>query len=301
MPQIPIGFARFLNRAQPRTALPSWKPRTCCDAQSPSSDGNQGGRLSEQSQNAPDGIAYEVRWVDAGKHRQRTFTVKREAERFALKVENTVAEGDTTAPLVKRTTTVAQIVERVMAADQHRLKPRSLHSSDLTYQARVLPKFGARRISTITHSELQTWVDELSSSGLAASTVRHAFQAMSKVCKRAIIDREIKHTPAYGVTMPRARPLAPFSSAALDLKQLQALAAKLEDEPPYGVLVRFLALTGLRAGEASGLRGCGFEMLIWALGTLRFGRQCSGSRECGSWELRSLRGRCVTFHCWMTR
>ena len=34
------------------------------------------------------GIAYAVRWRDAGKFKQRTFTVKREAERFALKVEN---------------------------------------------------------------------------------------------------------------------------------------------------------------------------------------------------------------------
>ncbi|WP_271985301.1 tyrosine-type recombinase/integrase [Pseudoclavibacter terrae] len=203
---------------------------------------------------APDGIAYEVRWVDAGKHRQRTFTVKREAERFALKVENTVAEGDTTAPLVKRTTTVAQIVERVMAADQHRLKPRSLHSSDLIYQARVLPKFGARRISTITHSELQTWVDELSSSGLAASTVRHAFQAMSKVCKRAIVDRDITHNPAYGVTMPRARTRDDFAAVTLTPKQIATLAGQFADEPPYGLLIRFLARTGLRAAEVAGLR-----------------------------------------------
>lgn len=203
---------------------------------------------------APDGIAYEVRWVDAGKHRQRTFTVKREAERFALKVENTVAEGDTTAPLVKRTTTVAQIVERVMAADQHRLKPRSLHSSDLIYQARVIPKFGARRISTITHSELQTWVDELSASGLAASTVKHAFQAMSKVCKRAIVDRDITHNPTYGVTMPRARTKEDFAAVTLTPKQVETLALQFTDEPPFGLLVRFLAATGLRAAEVAGLR-----------------------------------------------
>ena len=48
------------------------------------------------------GKAYEARWRADQKFRQRTFTVKRDAERFALKVENDIAEGATTAPLVRR-------------------------------------------------------------------------------------------------------------------------------------------------------------------------------------------------------
>lgn len=36
---------------------------------------------------ARNGIAYEVHWRDGVRKMQRTFTVKREAERFALKVE----------------------------------------------------------------------------------------------------------------------------------------------------------------------------------------------------------------------
>ncbi len=39
-----------------------------------------------------DRIAYEARWRDNGKFRQRTFTVKREAERFVLRVENDLVE-----------------------------------------------------------------------------------------------------------------------------------------------------------------------------------------------------------------
>jgi hypothetical protein len=57
------------------------------------------------------GKAYEVRWRAEGKFRQRTFTVKRDAERFALKVENQIAEGTTTSPLVRRVLTVSQVVE----------------------------------------------------------------------------------------------------------------------------------------------------------------------------------------------
>lgn len=48
------------------------------------------------------GTAFEVRWRAAtGKFQQKTFTGKRDAERFALKVENELADGNSTEPLVK--------------------------------------------------------------------------------------------------------------------------------------------------------------------------------------------------------
>lgn len=51
----------------------------------------------------PNGSAYEVHWRDGDRKMQRTFTVKREAERFALKVEAAKDAGDTTRSLVKNT------------------------------------------------------------------------------------------------------------------------------------------------------------------------------------------------------
>lgn len=48
---------------------------------------------------APNGITYEVHWREGDKKMQRTFTVRREAERFALKVETAKEAGGTTKTL----------------------------------------------------------------------------------------------------------------------------------------------------------------------------------------------------------
>jgi len=69
------------------------------------------------------GRAYEVRWRAGEKFKQRTFMVKREAERFALKVETELAEGNTTDLLVKNGKTVRQVIEASLAASKHELKP----------------------------------------------------------------------------------------------------------------------------------------------------------------------------------
>lgn len=62
--------------------------------------------------------AYEVRWRDGGKFRQRSFTVKREADRLALTVENEQHAGNSAARLVRNTKTLRQVAEEAMNADR---------------------------------------------------------------------------------------------------------------------------------------------------------------------------------------
>ncbi|PPG51799.1 hypothetical protein C5C41_10775 [Rathayibacter sp. AY1E9] len=65
------------------------------------------------------GTAYECRWRDGnGGCKQRTFLSKREAERFALKVESELEKGASTEPLVKNSKTVAEVVTAYLAASK---------------------------------------------------------------------------------------------------------------------------------------------------------------------------------------
>jgi hypothetical protein len=64
-----------------------------------------------------------VLWHNGEKKMQRTFSVKREADWFAVKVEAAKDLGDTTRSLVKNTTTVAQMVAASLEASRPRLKP----------------------------------------------------------------------------------------------------------------------------------------------------------------------------------
>lgn len=201
------------------------------------------------------GTAYEVRWRDGnGGFKQRTFPVKREAERFALKVESELAQGASTEPLVKNSKTVAEVVAASLAASKPELKPRTYRSAELIYSGRVLPRFGKRRIATLTRADVQAWVGDLHAEGLAPMTVHHCYVALRKVCKHALHDRLISFNPCDGVKLPKNHDAGQFTPTFLTAAQVEALGAQLSTAAPYDLLVRFAAYTGLRAGELAGLR-----------------------------------------------
>jgi hypothetical protein len=130
--------------------------------------------------------AYEVRWRQAGRFKQRTFKVKREAERFALRVEDEVEQGNSTDIYVRRSTTVRDVVEASMKASQPRLKPRTFASYRQSYDNHVLPALGHRRVSSVTSQEVEAWVQSLTARGLSPATVRNNFVALTKVFKYAL-------------------------------------------------------------------------------------------------------------------
>ncbi|KAA6434925.1 site-specific integrase [Agrococcus sediminis] len=200
------------------------------------------------------GRAYEVRWKDRGKERQRTFSVKRDAERFALKVETEVAAGTSTAAHAKGRT-VAQVAEDMMCGAELVLKARSLQEARRINRARLLPRFGARRVTAVTTADVQLWVSEMAAEGLAPATVAKAYVALRKVFKHALLNREVAYNPCDGVRLPKSHD-EDTSASFLTKAQVDKLAAALgaDDQAPFDLLVRFAAFTGLRAGEIVGLR-----------------------------------------------
>ncbi|PKQ17839.1 MAG: hypothetical protein CVT68_06435 [Actinobacteria bacterium HGW-Actinobacteria-8] len=201
------------------------------------------------------GVAYEVRWRADGKFRQRTFHVKRDAERFALKVENEIAEGSTTAPLVRRVLTVTQVVEASLEASRPGLKVRTHRSYVSIYRNRVLPTFGKRKVTEVTRADVQAWVTALHGEGLAPQTVHHCYVALKKAFRYAQDDRLISYNPCDSIRLPKNADARAFAPVFLTAAQVEALATHLNaTAPPYGLLVRFAAYTGLRAAELTGLR-----------------------------------------------
>src|SRR5690606_23876217 len=124
--------------------------------------------------------AYEVRWRDGAKFRQRTFKIKREADRFALKMEQKVAEGVSTTTDVRRGVTVAEVVTASLAASIPNLKPRTYGSYVAVYDRHVLPVLGGRRVASVTPQQVQDWVLGLHERGLSPATCRNVFVALNK-------------------------------------------------------------------------------------------------------------------------
>ncbi len=196
--------------------------------------------------------AYEVRWRDNGRFKQRTFSVRRDAERFALRIEDELHSGNTTEVYVRRGKTVADMVEASSAASAARLRPRTVTSYGNAYTCHVLPALGHRRVSTVTSEDVERWIADLSAKGLAPATIRNTYVALNKVFRYALRHNHVSRNPCAGTPLPTAG--QKFEPRFLTPDEVEAVAAQLDGFPPYGLLVRFAAYTGLRAAETAGLQ-----------------------------------------------
>jgi integrase len=109
-------------------------------------------------------------------------------------------------------------------------------------------------VGTVTRADLQSWITELTAGGLAPATVQHHYVALQKAMQFAQQDRPIAHNPCGGVKLPKSHKADGFAPVFLSARQVEALAAKLDEVAPYGLLLRFAAYTGLRAAELTALR-----------------------------------------------
>jgi integrase len=200
------------------------------------------------------GRAYKVRWREAERERQRTFKVKRDAERFAMTVENTKATGASTEPLAGRSQTVAEVVAASLAASQPRLKPGTYAGYVHLYESKILPTFGKQRIASVTSQQVEKWIGELVNAGRAPSTIHNHYAALNKVFRYAMRHRLIVHNPCEAADPPTAGNMDDFAAVFLTSAQVEAIAKVLDEAHPYGLLVRFASATGLRAAEIAGLR-----------------------------------------------
>ena len=207
------------------------------------------------------GPKFEVLWRDGDAKRQRTFSVRREADRFALKVESQLAEGESTAPLVKNAKTFLEVAEASLAASKGRLKPRTYDGYVQVYRRHVYPEFASRRISTITTLDVEKWIAKLAATvsertgnPLHPSTIKHAFIATNKVFRYAIKHRYITRNPATGTDLPTVQHADKFEPIFLSPGEIESLAAELDSHAPDGLFVRLAAYTGLRSGEIQALQ-----------------------------------------------
>jgi len=200
------------------------------------------------------GRRYRVRYRDL-ERRQRErkgFRRKIDAEEYLATVTVQLKRGEWVDPATAQVT-IGDLGREWLAAQSH-LKPsaeRVLHSS---WRAHVEPKWGDRRVGEIRHSEVQAWVSELSAER-SASIVKRAHGVLAGILDVAVRDRRIVESPARGVSLPRR---APKRRAYLSHGQVAALS---RHAGAHGPLVAFLAYTGLRWGEATGLRVRDVDML----------------------------------------
>lgn len=109
---------------------------------------------------------------------------------------------------------------------------------------------GAKTLDKLKATDVEAWVLRLQAAGLAAATVRQTYTVL-----RAILDTAARdHLVGVNVAALVKRPGVERKEArSLTVDELRKLLAE-GDRGRYGVLLRLLAGTGLRRGEALALR-----------------------------------------------
>ena len=182
----------------------------------------------------------------AGKEHARHFVRKVDAQRWLDDVTSAVVTGTYTDPGGSRVT-LADWSGTWLAGQVH-LKATGRSRVEGIVRNYIVPRWGSTKLRDISHAEVQAWVTELMAGGLSASSVQRAYGLLSQMLDLAVRDRRLTANPAKSVKLPRklARP-----RRFLTAPQVEALVVECE---PYGLVVTFLAYTGLRWGEMAALR-----------------------------------------------
>lgn len=198
---------------------------------------------------------YRVRYrtPDNRSTQKRGFETKRDAERWANRVEVAKMVGDYVAPSSGKIT-VNELGPAWLERRRGYLKPSAYAPLESVWRLHVQTRWGRVSLAEIRTSAVGLWVTELSRS-LSPTVVRRAHQVLSGVLADAVRDNLIARNPAAGVKLPR---LTSKRKMYLTHSQVAALADAAGE---HGALVLMLAYTGLRWGEAIGLRVKDLDLL----------------------------------------
>lgn len=209
---------------------------------------------SISSYETKDGKRYRAHYRDPERRNREKagFKRKRDAEEFLAGVVVTSLKGEYVDPSQGKAT--IRELGVVWLANQSHLKPSSLSAIEVAWRVHVLPTWGLRRVAEIQHSEVQSWLTRLSAGGAtakpkSATVTLRAYGVLAAILDVAVRDRRISVNPARGVKLPRK---SKKKRAYLTASQVELLISKLRGD--HASLIYTLAYTGLRWGEATGLR-----------------------------------------------
>jgi integrase len=176
---------------------------------------------------------------------KRGFARKRDAELFLASVEVSKARGEFIDASAGRVT--IGTLATAWLATRTNLKPSSLRPLEIAWRLHVAPRWEARSVVDVRHSDVQAWVTALAAEKSATTTLR-SYGVLAAVLDVAVKDRRIPSNPARGVALPRKTGKARVYLTHQQVQLLALAAGKHE------TLVQVLAYTGLRWGEVTGLR-----------------------------------------------
>jgi len=160
---------------------------------------------------------------------------------------------------------------RTLVCDHVTLKAKTREDYRSLLHNHVLPAFGERAVASLDTLAVRGWLAGLVSGGLSPSRAKHAYYVLYAVLEAAIQAGALVRNPAAGVRAPRSHSREMHFLSAAEVERLAEAIV-----PPYGVLVRFAAYTGLRAGEIAALRVKRLDLLRGTVRVVEAASEVSG-------------------------
>ena len=182
------------------------------------------------------------------RQRQRSFRRKIDAERWLAEQQSRLTRGEWVDPAAARAL-FGDVAREWLSAANH-LKPKTRLGYESLLATRVLPTWSRMPVGKITHEGVSEWISVMADAGLSASLIRQSVFVVSATCDYAARTGRLVRNPVVGVKLPRI--VRVRERVFLTHAQVATLAAAVPEH--YAALIRALAYTGMRWGEATALR-----------------------------------------------
>lgn len=204
-------------------------------------------------------VRWDVRYRDiGGSQHKRSFKRKLDAQRFAHTVETDLLRGDWIDP--RRGKELFGEWAAMWLDTLGGRKPKTRESYESIVRKHLMPRFATTPIAAIDYTCALAYVSDLQRQEVAAKTIRNIRDVLRLVLNYAIKSGALKANPIAEVEIARTQRA---DMVFLEPAEIMALAAEVTLPPPryrrgerrragypeYGLLVRFAAFTGVRAGE----------------------------------------------------
>ena len=207
--------------------------------------------------------SYDYRWTDQlGKRHviySKTLDELREKEK---EVDRDISDG---IKAEKRNTTINELFD-LWCHIKRGLKDNTFQNYKYMYNTFVRPKFGKLKISQVKKSDVKRFYNYLADErGLQASTIDSIHTVLHQVFDLAVDDGYIRSNPSERVLkeLKQAHCFQTEKRKALTVAEQELLLDYLRNTPRYRHWYPIFAVmlgTGLRVGEATGLRWCDIDL-----------------------------------------
>jgi integrase len=169
---------------------------------------------------------------------------KQQASTFATEREQQAIR----TPWASNAGRVPTFSEYAAVTSQARQLKASTAEKERSIWRRIEAVFGDWPLNTIAPSDVRRFVESLSADGLSPAYVRDIYSLLAMTFDYAIADELIAQTPCVKVNLPKRTGKVQAASPGDVASLIDAI------DPRYVALVKFLAGTGCRIGEALAVR-----------------------------------------------